>query len=267
MVSDETLPETLQAYRDPRECADRMIELALRGGGPDNITCIVADVVDIDFGEDAPIMGGSVGDGSDDAPPPDSAAARASATTLTRVAPQRVVPPVAAPAASSQRSRMRVALLALVALVVLVVGAVLARAWVMQQYFVGADGDQVVIFQGVQGSVLGKTQAAAAVDVGRLPRDAARHPAQVVLLGGEEAEGRPAEVQPVAERLALADAEVDVELAGGRSTPSVSGSACDDQQRVALGAPTAPRGPRSRRRSSAGRRRSRRRRRRRRRSW
>ena len=47
-----------------------MIELALRGGGPDNITCIVADVVDIDFGDDAPIVGGSVGDGRDEGPPP-----------------------------------------------------------------------------------------------------------------------------------------------------------------------------------------------------
>ena len=70
VVSDETLAETLTSYRDPRECADRMIELALRGGGPDNITCIVADVVDIDFGDDAPIIGGSVGDGRDEAPPP-----------------------------------------------------------------------------------------------------------------------------------------------------------------------------------------------------
>ena len=58
VVSDETLAETLATYRDPRECADRLIELALRGGGPDNITCIVADVVDIDFGDDAPIVGG-----------------------------------------------------------------------------------------------------------------------------------------------------------------------------------------------------------------
>ncbi|MGI5126638.1 PP2C family protein-serine/threonine phosphatase [Pseudonocardia sp. CA-107938] len=153
VVSDTTLQETLQAYRDPRECADRMIELALRGGGPDNITCIVADVVDIDFGEDRPIVGGSVGDGSDDTPPPDSAAARASATTLTRTAPQRVVPP--ATAAAPRRSRLRVALIALAVLVVLIVGAVLARSLVMQQYYVGADGDQVVIFKGVRGSVLG----------------------------------------------------------------------------------------------------------------
>ncbi len=46
VVSDETLADTLSGYRDPRECADRMIELALRGGGPDNITCIVADLLD-----------------------------------------------------------------------------------------------------------------------------------------------------------------------------------------------------------------------------
>ena len=74
-------PNTLSTYTDPRECADRLIDLALRGGGPDNITCIVADVVDVDFGDDAPIVGGAAGDGRDVTPPPDSAAARASATT------------------------------------------------------------------------------------------------------------------------------------------------------------------------------------------
>ncbi|TWF77466.1 protein phosphatase [Pseudonocardia hierapolitana] len=154
VVSDETLAETLQAYRDPRECADRMIELALRGGGPDNITCIVADVVDIDFGEDAPIVGGSVGDGSEDGPRPDSAAARASATTMTRTAPQRIVPPQTAPA-SRAKGRLRIVLAVVAVLAVLVAGGFFARMWVMQQYYVGADGEQVVIFQGVRGDVLG----------------------------------------------------------------------------------------------------------------
>jgi serine/threonine protein phosphatase PrpC len=153
VVSDETLAETLQAYPDPRECADRMIELALRGGGPDNITCIVADVVDIDFGEDAPIVGGAVGDGREDLPP-DSAAARASATTLTRTAPQRVE--TAAPAAATaRRGRLRLAISVLAVLAVLVGAGVLARAWVLQQYYVGAEDEQVVIYQGVRGGVLG----------------------------------------------------------------------------------------------------------------
>src|SRR3954470_22416395 len=124
-VSDETLAETLATYRDPRECADRMIELALRGGGPDNITCIVADVVDIDFGEDDPIMGGSVGVGGEDDPRPDSAAARASATTMSRTAPRVVTPPAPAPARS--RWRLRLAVLAAATLVLLVGGGALAR--------------------------------------------------------------------------------------------------------------------------------------------
>ena len=44
-----------------------MIELALKAGGPDNVTVIIADVIDVDFGEDDPIVGGAAGDGSDEA--------------------------------------------------------------------------------------------------------------------------------------------------------------------------------------------------------
>lgn len=155
VVSDETLRETLQAYRDPRECADRMIELALRGGGPDNITCIVADVVDIDFGEDEPITGGSVGDSIEATAQPDSPAARASAATLTRTAPRTVTPTAPVPAPAARRPRTRLVLLAVAALVVLIGGGLLARLWVLQQYYVGVDSGQVVIFQGVSGDVLG----------------------------------------------------------------------------------------------------------------
>ena len=153
VVSDETLANTLRTYSDPRECADRLIDLALRGGGPDNITCIVADVVDVDFGDDAPIVGGAAGDGGDATPPPDSAAARASATTLTRTAPIRVQP--AAPAPVARFRGLRLALGVVAVLAVLVGGGVLARMWVLQQYYVGTSQDHVAIYQGVRGSVLG----------------------------------------------------------------------------------------------------------------
>jgi PPM family protein phosphatase len=46
VVSDETLRDTLSAIEDPDEATRQLIELAIHGGGPDNITCIVADVVD-----------------------------------------------------------------------------------------------------------------------------------------------------------------------------------------------------------------------------
>jgi len=46
VVSDETLRETMASIEDPEAVTRQLIELALHGGGPDNITCIVADVVD-----------------------------------------------------------------------------------------------------------------------------------------------------------------------------------------------------------------------------
>ena len=46
VVSDETLRETLTAVEAPAVVTRRLVELALQGGGPDNITCIVADVVE-----------------------------------------------------------------------------------------------------------------------------------------------------------------------------------------------------------------------------
>ena len=154
-VSHETLEEAIQ-IPDPQACADRMIELALKGGGPDNVTCIVADVVDVDFGEDAPIVGGAAGDGSDEGPPPDSPASRAGMLT-PRPAPQRVEPPSDPPdPAAKRRGRVKLVLLVVALLVLLAAGAIGIRYWVLRQYYVGAGPDgQVSVFQGVRGSVLG----------------------------------------------------------------------------------------------------------------
>ncbi|MFE9422409.1 PP2C family protein-serine/threonine phosphatase [Kitasatospora sp. NPDC006697] len=46
-VSHQTLEETLGSFYAPEPTIQALIELALRGGGPDNITCIVADVLDV----------------------------------------------------------------------------------------------------------------------------------------------------------------------------------------------------------------------------
>ena len=47
-VSHDTLADTLRDVTDIDACADRLVQLALRGGGGDNVTVIVADVVDLD---------------------------------------------------------------------------------------------------------------------------------------------------------------------------------------------------------------------------
>ncbi|MBP2370186.1 PP2C family protein-serine/threonine phosphatase [Pseudonocardia parietis] len=46
VLDDDTLLRELSSDADPDAVADRMVELSNEGGGPDNITAIVADVVD-----------------------------------------------------------------------------------------------------------------------------------------------------------------------------------------------------------------------------
>jgi serine/threonine protein phosphatase PrpC len=67
VVSHQTMEETLASYQGPQETVQELIQLALRGGGPDNITVIVADVLDLDTGDtlagqlsDQPVVVGAV---------------------------------------------------------------------------------------------------------------------------------------------------------------------------------------------------------------
>jgi protein phosphatase len=67
VVSHQTLEDTLASYQGPQETVQELIQLALRGGGPDNITVIVADVLDLDTGDtlagqisDQPVVVGAV---------------------------------------------------------------------------------------------------------------------------------------------------------------------------------------------------------------
>jgi len=154
MVSRQTLEEAI-TIQDAQECADRMIELALKGGGTDNVTVIIADVVDVDYGDDAPIIGGAAGDGSDEVPQGDSPAARARA--LNPPPPPQPVEEPEPPDPKAARSK-RIKLIAGLALVLLVLAAatITTRYFVMQQYYVGVDETgEVSIYRGIKGSVLG----------------------------------------------------------------------------------------------------------------
>ncbi|WP_020669040.1 PP2C family protein-serine/threonine phosphatase [Amycolatopsis nigrescens] len=155
MVSNETLAEAIQ-IRDPQDCADRMIELALKGGGTDNVTVIIADVVDVDFGDDAPIVGGAAGDGSDEHHQGDSPAARARA--LTAPPPQQRTEPQEPPPdpKAKRRKRLRWLVGTFLVLIVLAAAAITTRYFVLSQYYVGeGENSEVVIFRGVPGSILG----------------------------------------------------------------------------------------------------------------
>ncbi|MDF3310965.1 PP2C family protein-serine/threonine phosphatase [Rhodococcus sp. T2V] len=155
VVSDETIENTMREGSQD-ECADRLIELALRSGGPDNVTVVVADVIDLDYGQSHPIVAGAASaDDEEDTPPPNTAAGRAAAMRPPRATPKRVVPQVEEPPTKKKRHRMWWAALALGLIVVVAVAAFVGRALVRNNYYVGADGERVTVLRGVPGSVLG----------------------------------------------------------------------------------------------------------------
>lgn len=152
-VSHETILEALK-LADVGESADRLIELALRGGGPDNVTVVVADVVEHDYGgQTQPILAGAVSGTDDDLAPPNTSAGRASAITPRPAVAKKPVPEPEPPVKPKSRRRNLIAaiLLALVVLAGIGLGYRIIRGY----YYVGAYGEDVAIMRGIQGSFLG----------------------------------------------------------------------------------------------------------------
>ncbi|MGH3683273.1 MAG: PP2C family protein-serine/threonine phosphatase, partial [Natronosporangium sp.] len=166
VVSEQTIGDSMREYVDPQLCVERLVSLALRGGGPDNVTVIVADASDEDIVEAAPVVGGAAapaagpadGDGATQADGRESTpAARASALTPRPPAPE----PAAAIAAEDEPDRpprhpVRNAVLLSVLLALLAGG--LWYGWSVTQsgYYVGAtDEGRVAVFRGVPGRVAG----------------------------------------------------------------------------------------------------------------
>src|SRR3954464_12154517 len=169
VVSEETLAEALKDP-DPEATADRLIELALRSGGPDNITVIVADVVEDTGGRGRldPVIDRAAGDKNGQrqvdprpraggAGPPSAAGGPALADPHPPPPPLPTPPPGGGPSAS--RRPLRILLVAVAALVVVVAGAVGTYVWALGHWFVGVDGEgdaeQVAVFRGLDVSIVG----------------------------------------------------------------------------------------------------------------
>ena len=148
----ETLREAL-LIAEPQGAVDRLVELALRGGGPDNVTVVIADVVNDDQTTTRPVVAGAAADSPQEPP----AALAESPASRARVAEGRDVPPPRRPAAVAapgrNKSRTRIALLVL--LLLIFSGAATGYTYVRSQYFVGIDEGRVTVFRGVHGSVAG----------------------------------------------------------------------------------------------------------------
>ena len=143
---------------DPQEAVDSLVQLALRGGGPDNITVIVADAVETEAeAHPAPVVAGAAAEVPQEPPPgvADSAASRARTAEGRDLAPSPATPAAPPGPKSPGRAGRRVLVVAAVTAVVVALGAVAGWAYVRTQYYVGADQQHVAIFRGVSGSVAG----------------------------------------------------------------------------------------------------------------
>jgi serine/threonine protein phosphatase PrpC len=153
-VSQDTIAEALQ-IPDVAESADRLIELALRGGGPDNVTVVVADVVDYGVGQTQPILAGAVSGDDDQSAPPNTAAGRASAFNPKRVAAAKRPAVEPEPPAPKRRSKRRMILAVVLIVLLLLAGLAIGRYVIRTFYYVAERDGTVHIMRGVQGSLLG----------------------------------------------------------------------------------------------------------------
>jgi protein phosphatase len=168
VVSEETLHRTLAALAEPEEAVRQLVDLAIKGGGPDNITCIVADIVDSETGPGPPaeasVVAGAASNGDRPMLRDDSPAARAH--LMAQTAPQAPIvadhdDPAAQPMQAEEstepgRRRWPIVTSLVVLLAILIVGGgYLGWRYTQDQYYVGADDGDVAIFQGVNETVLG----------------------------------------------------------------------------------------------------------------
>ena len=153
VVSDDTLAGTLRQSPDVAGAATALIDLALRAGGPDNITCIVAAVVEDDGA--TPTAAAAAG-----AVSAERASRRVGGSDSPALRAAKLVhgddstgrSNLDQPDVDGHRNRRRTVSLLVAGLITgIVIGSALSwYFWSQQQYYVGAseDGSVVSIYRG-----------------------------------------------------------------------------------------------------------------------
>ncbi|MBE3001799.1 Stp1/IreP family PP2C-type Ser/Thr phosphatase [Nocardiopsis sp. HNM0947] len=180
VVSQKTIRETLEAESDPHAVARKLIDLAIRGGGPDNITAVVADVVESEADPAGPsqVVGAAgqrregVDEGSD-TPARRARDLRENGGDTAEMDPvedenrdygEPYGDPYGEGRGNGQETEYRrrrwwpmvLVFLAVVALVA-GVGYYFGNQYVQDQYFVGpsSDGETVSVYQGIDTNIAG----------------------------------------------------------------------------------------------------------------
>jgi PPM family protein phosphatase len=155
LIEDDVIQAAVQ-LPELKDVTERLISESLHQGGIDNITVIVADVVESGGTDDVIVLGAA----SEHPNPADSKTRVRSAdeddpeeTLVTNLADFEPTPVADeeryTPQAPDQRRFRRPLIGLLVLLLVALAGLGMAYSWTRTQYFVGADQDKVAIFQGL----------------------------------------------------------------------------------------------------------------------
>ena len=164
-VAGDTIQEVLEQSMPPGRTADRLVELAMRAGAPDNVTCIIGDVIDLDKDQAPPTAHEVVGAAAErkvtatrsiPVTPADKAAALSRQATGADVAEATEAESIrlAEEGPSSGRFRwLKGSSLIVLVLAVLVGGGYAAYDWSQRQYFVGEAKGHVAIYQGVSQNI------------------------------------------------------------------------------------------------------------------
>ena len=172
-VGRDTIEEVVRAGDSPNDTASRLVDLALRAGAPDNVTCVVGDMVDASDGSTQPVVVGAVAERRPEHTQPLTLnpAQKAAALRRTVVGGPAELDDDDEPA--RRRSAGRIVALTLVLLLAVVGGLYGTYAWSQQQVFVGESGGKVAIFRGLPQRLgpinLSSVKETSDIDVANLP--------------------------------------------------------------------------------------------------
>jgi serine/threonine protein phosphatase PrpC len=146
MVRERDIERLARSEPDPQSLADAFVRAANDAGGDDNVTVVVIDVVEVDA--PAPPDPTTLHD--------DGAAPGSRSAVIAPPDPPEPPVPKEPRVKGSRRRTVRNAILVLLPLVLILGAATAALGWYARSsYFVGASGNEVVIYKGVPGGVLG----------------------------------------------------------------------------------------------------------------
>jgi PPM family protein phosphatase len=164
-VAGDTIQEILEQGMPPGRTADRLVELTMRAGAPDNVTCVIGDVVDLVKDKAPPTAHEVVGAAAErrhttTSSVPVTPAAKAAALSrqvnaadVEEAADVESMRLAEEGPSSGRRHWVRGFSLAVLVLAVLVGGGYAAYDWSQRQYFVGETKGHVAIYQGISQNI------------------------------------------------------------------------------------------------------------------